>query len=207
MAKKIVRVLEDVHFDAEDATISLCTVAAASGKNEPYLLKSVVVEESDDVAKATESDKEVNKSNENNEELMTQEEMQALMARLEASEQANEELRKSLARKDAEVEAKESVAKYKFDEEVNKAIVAFVTEAKVEQRDIAVVFKALDAVIAAKDVEKEQAVAIAKSAATPTQNGVDLTVEVGHEEKVEKKATSKIQEAAQQVMSQYKGNK
>lgn len=198
--KKKVRMLKDVHFDFDGAHVALTSNGAASFADEPYLLKSLEVSNTEseslltqaqDNTSASDEAENVSKSQpENKEDLMDQEAMKALQDQVEA-------LQKQLADKDTEVAIDKAAVvfgKYELEAELVKELSeAFHTEHK------ELVVKALDAMVVAKDAAVEKSKEVKDEEANDLAKA--LEAEAGHTEKHEadKPATmfDRVQKAKQ----------
>lgn len=114
----------------------------------------------------------VSKSNENKENEMSKEAMESLQKQLEAVEL-----------KLATAEAVDAIRGYNLGEEVQKELASVIAAGA----DSAIIVKALDAMVVAKDAEKEEAIVKAaegKAPAEETKLQKELSDEKGHDEKV-----------------------
>lgn len=181
MAKKKIRLLKDVHFDFDEAHIALTSNGAASMADEPYLLKSLRLEENESESLLTQAqsdtgasadDEKVSKSQtENKEDLMDQEivkQLQDEVASLKAE-------RDAAVLKAAVDTAETAFGKYELEAELVKELAGvFHTEGK------ELVVKALDAMVAQKEAAVEKASTVVEEE-NPLAKA--LEEEVGHPEK------------------------
>lgn len=182
--KKKVRMLKDVHFDFDGAHVALTSNGAASFADEPYLLKSLEVSNTESESLLTQAQDNTGASAGNENVSKSQTENKEDNMSEEVIKQLQEEVNALKAERDAAVlkaaqdKAEGDFGKYDLEADLVKELVEqFHTEGK----DL--VIKALDAVVAAKDE------AIAKAQETVEDEETDvakaLGEEAGHEEQHE----------------------
>lgn len=185
--------LKKAHFDFEGAEVSYTTQevgGAASLKNEAYLFKSMADDSKESVEEVSDTtseagitgetaDEDVSKTNENNEDDMSQELMDKV-----------EQLQKQLAERDHEVAVeKASTAFGKFDLEAE--LVKELAEA-FQGESAELVVKALEVIVAAKDEAMTKALEDKQGEENPLAKS--LEEEAGHDEAAETPVAKSLQE-------------
>lgn len=193
--KKVITFLEDISFEGDNCGLALCTVAAASLKDKPYLLKSLN-QESVEVAKAAEIDNGNPATNQiKNGKDMDNEKYVEL-------QQEIAQLKKALAVKDAEVVVKQRTDKYSFSAETKESLDAFMVEAEVNKADVSFIVKAFDELLSQKESAVQEA--ITKSSANPNELQTLLTTEQGHSETQEVEQKDSILKSLEAVNQLFK---
>lgn len=194
-------VLKEAHFDFEGAEVSYTTAevgGAASLKNNAYLFKSMQ-QESLEGAEVLDNgntgviaDVDVSKSNEPDEETMTQEVIKALEAKVA-------EMEKQLQAKELAVKvaaASETFSKYGIDAEIVKEL----SEKYVDS--VETITKALDAVVANKDSEIQKVKESITTETVADDIAKALTVEKGQVGEPEEPVQKTIQEQVSEKIKQ-----
>ena len=194
MAKKKVRLLKDVHFDFEGAHIALTSKGAASQVDEPFLLKSLEIEESNKAAGTATDNTGVNKSavsddhKQENEDVMSQEVIKQLQEQLVALQAEREAEKVAIQVEKAAI----AFGKYDLGEELVKELSeSFYGEEK------ELVIKALDVIVSAK----EEAVLKAKEV-NPAKDEIELAKEKGSAGEVEEdvEVVKTLAQQAQEIL-------
>lgn len=212
MAKKTVRKLIGVHFNADDAHLAYTRKGAASLKDEPYLLKSLEVEadspdsESDTQAHACE-DTIVDKSTTTNPNTKENE-----MTDVTQNADATAEVLKRMQQLEHELAVQKAVnvtAKYNFDAEIAEGVATAVASVDADRQEA--IFKGFDALVAAGETAVTKAADAAKAEGVDQENIINKALitdkEAGAEETVEKKADGELTLAQKIAAIQDEGAK